>query len=69
MVPMETMTDFSFFIVFLSAVTVQNFITIKWQEKKLSIIKIFKVFVPDHLNTNYCIPIQIAREICVLIGW
>ena len=30
--------------------TVQSFINIKWQEKKLSIIKIFKILVFDHLN-------------------
>ena len=31
--------------------TVQGFITIKWQEKKLSMIKIFQVFfVSDHLK-------------------
>ena len=30
--------------------TVQSFIAIKWQEKKLSMIKIFKIFVSDHLK-------------------
>ena len=30
--------------------TVQSFIVIKWQEKKLSVIKIFKFFVSDPLN-------------------
>ena len=30
--------------------SVQSFITIMWQEKKLSMIKIFKCFVSDHLN-------------------
>ena len=29
---------------------VQSFITFKWQEKKLSMIKIFKCFVSDHLD-------------------
>ena len=36
--------------VFPSSVNVQSFITIKWQEKKLSIITIFKFLVSDHLN-------------------
>ena len=30
--------------------SVQSFITIKWQEKKLLIIKLFKFFVSDHLE-------------------
>ena len=30
--------------------SVQSFITIKWQEKKLSMIKILKLFVSDHLK-------------------
>ena len=30
--------------------TVQSFITIRWQEKKLSIIKIFEFLVSDHLK-------------------
>ena len=30
--------------------TVQGIITIKWQEKKLSVIKIVKFLVADHLN-------------------
>ena len=42
--------DFSFCYVFPSSMSVQNFITIEWQEKKLSMIKIFKVFVSDHLK-------------------
>ena len=29
---------------------VQSFVTFKWQEKKLSMIKIFKFFVSDHLK-------------------
>ena len=33
-----------------SSMTVQSFIAIKWQEKKLSMIKIFKIFVSDHLK-------------------
>ena len=41
---------FSFRYVFPSSMTVQSFIAIKWQEKKLSIIKILKFLVSDHLN-------------------
>ena len=33
-----------------SFMTVPSFITIKWQEKKSSMIKIFKVFISDHLK-------------------
>ena len=50
---MMTVTKFAFQFpldVFPSSVTVQSFITIKWQEKKLSIITIFKFLVSDHLN-------------------
>ena len=48
-VTMETMNfDFSFGSVFPSSMTVQSFITFKLQEKKLSMIKIFKFFVSDH---------------------
>ena len=34
--------DFSFCFTFPRSITVQSFITIKWQEQKLLIIKIFK---------------------------
>ena len=46
--------------VFLSSisVTVQSFITIKWQEKKLSIITIFKFLVSDHFNCMNTIACQ-----------
>ena len=49
-VTMVTMTrynnlGFDFGYVFSSSMTVQCFITIKWQEKKLSMIKIFNFFV------------------------
>ena len=50
---MMTVTKFAFqFLldVFPSSVTVQSFITIKWQETKLSIITIFNFLVSDHLN-------------------
>ena len=43
--------------VFPSSVTVQSFIAMKWQEKKLSIITIFKFLVSEHLtclNTTAC---------------
>ena len=36
--------------VFTSSVTVQSLITITWQEKEVSMIKIFKFFVSDHLK-------------------
>ena len=55
-VTMETMTikknfAFSFDYVFQSRiVTLQSFFTIKWQERKLSIIKIFKFFVSERLK-------------------
>ena len=32
--------------------TVQSFITITWQEKKLSLIKISNFFVSDHLKSE-----------------
>ena len=32
--------------------TIQRFVTIKWQETKLSMIKMFKFFVSDHLTTS-----------------
>ena len=35
---------------YLQVLTVQSFITIKWQVKTLSMIKIFKSFVSDHLK-------------------
>ena len=34
----------------LRSMTVQHFIAIKWQEKKLSMIKIFKFFIFDQLK-------------------
>ena len=34
------------------AMTVQSLITIKWQEKKLPMIKIFNFFVSDHLKSG-----------------
>ena len=43
--------DFSFGHVFPSSMTAQSFVTIKWQEKKLSMIKIFKFLVSDHLKS------------------
>ena len=42
--------DFSFGYVFPSSTTVQSFITIKLQAKKLSMIKVFTFFVSGHLN-------------------
>ena len=42
--------DFSFGYLFPSSMTVPSFITIKWHETKLSIIKIFNIFVSDHIN-------------------
>ena len=42
--------DFSFGRVFPSSMNLQNFITINWQEKKLSMIKIFQFFVSDRLK-------------------
>ena len=45
--------NFSFGYVFPSSMTVQSFLTIKWQEKKLSVIKVFKFFVSDHLKLMY----------------
>ena len=42
--------DFCLGYVFASSMTVQSFITVKWKEKKLTMIKIFKFFVSDHLN-------------------
>ena len=51
---MITVTNFAFQFsldVFPSSVTVQSFITIKWQEKRLSIITIFKSLVS---NTIAC---------------
>ena len=44
--------DFSFCYVFPSSMSVQIFIAIKWQEKELSMIKIFKLFVSDHFNNT-----------------
>ena len=44
--------DFSFGYVSSSSMTVQCFITLKWQEKKLSMIKTFKFFVADHFKTG-----------------
>ena len=38
------------FSVFPSSMNVQSFIIIRWQERKLSMIKIFKCFVSDHLK-------------------
>ena len=38
--------------VFASSMTVQSFSTIRWQEKNLSMIKIYKFFVSDHLNRS-----------------
>ena len=46
----EEKFHFSFGCVFASSITVQKFITLKWQDKKLSMIKIFKFFVSDHLK-------------------
>ena len=44
------------------------FITIKWQEKKLSMIKIFKLFVSDDLNGGYsCLSILFPRVIIPLV--
>ena len=40
--------DFSFGYVFPSSINVQSFITIKFQAKKLSMIKISTFFVSDH---------------------
>ena len=45
-----------------SSMTVQSFITIKWQEKKLSMIKIFKFFVSDHLKPGLHIVVTIAEH-------
>ena len=45
--------EFSFGYVFPSSMTVQIVITIKWKEKKLSMIKIFKVFVFDQRNCGF----------------
>ena len=42
--------DFSFGYVVPSSVSVESFIAIKRQEKKLSMIKTFKFFVSDHLE-------------------
>ena len=44
--------NFIFGHVFSSSMIVQSFITIKWQEKKLSMIKIFKSFVSDHPKSS-----------------
>ena len=43
-------SDSSIGYVFPSSMIVQSFIAIKWQEKKLSMIKIIKFFVSDHLK-------------------
>ena len=42
--------DFSFRDVFSGSVTIQSFITINWQEKMSSIIKMFKFFVSNDLK-------------------
>ena len=44
--------DVSLGYVFPNSMTVENFITIKWQENKLSMIKIFNYFVSDHLKNE-----------------
>ena len=44
--------NFSFGNAFPSSMTVQSFSAIKWQEKKLSMIKIFNFLVFDHLKAN-----------------
>ena len=54
-VTMETMTIIKILtsvlaIYFQSSIPVQRFITIKWQGKKLLMIKVFTFFLPDHLN-------------------
>ena len=60
---MEMMTvryenfDFSFSYVFSSSLTVLSLITIKWQEKKLSIINIFNFLVSDHLKFAHIVAI------------
>ena len=52
---MMNVTKFAFQFpldVFPSSVTVQSFTAIKWQEKTLSIITIFKFLVSDHLDCS-----------------
>ena len=60
--------DFSFGYVFPSSMKVHNFITIKWQEKKLSIINIFKLFVSDHLNKRLKV-ILVQRKLLILFSF
>ena len=44
-------STYVFCYVFPSSMTVESFITIMWQEKKLSMIKVFKsFFVSGHLK-------------------
>ena len=55
---METITvtknvDFGFRYVLPSSITIQSFVTIKWQEKKLAIIKIFRFLFLTTLMPNY----------------
>ena len=50
--------DCSFRYIFLSSTTVQSFIPIKCQKKKLSMIKIFKFLVSDHLLVNLIVQKQ-----------
>ena len=54
---------FSSRYVFSSSMTIQSFVTIKWQEKKLSIIKIVKFLVSDHLN---CLNIIAGQSLTAL---
>ena len=58
---MTTVTKFAYQFpldVLPSSVTVQSFAAMKWQEKKLSIITIFKFLVSDHLDCSNTIDCQ-----------
>ena len=52
--------DFSFCYVFPRCMPVQSFITIKWQGKKLSVIKSFIFLVSDHLKGSHPYPLTVC---------
>ena len=57
MMTVRKMSIFGFGYVFASSMTVQSLTTIKWQEKKSSMIKIFKFFVSDH-----CFKVELGKN-------